>query len=721
MRSFVRGRSSPPLSAMGVVLALGSLSWAGFNLASASVADAQSGGGSFAAQVQLGEQAYTTNCAACHGPDLAGGQFATTLKGPAFLAKWGAAPAGDLFRYLRTSMPPGNAGTLPDETYAALTALILDRNGGSAGAALGTTPEQLAGLTLPAKPEEGARVSELGIGGISTRYPMPAGPTSPDRFANYQPVTQAMLSDPAPENWMSWRRGHNGQGYSPLTQIDTGNVGQLRLAWAQALPTGETTNEPLVRDGVLYVFGYGDQVFAFDAASGTMLWNYKRAVPEGTSLTSKKTLALYGDKIFAATSDLHLVALDARTGRQVWDVPITDKTGFRNPGGPLAANGVIMQGLTTQEPGGGLIAGFDSETGRHLWTFDTVAKAGTPGGDSWNGLPDSERRGGSVWTSGTYDAESGLALWGVAQTYDTGPLRDRKPGENNDGLYTNSTLAFEPRSGRLVWHYQHMKNDQYDLDWVFDRVIGTISVNGQDHRAVITGGKEGLFDALDVATGRYLTTVDMGLQDFIIAIDPVTGEKTVDPKLVPGRDKGPVFLCPHAGGGRNWSPTSFNPQSRALFVNARDVCMEMVPAETGFLTSGVNVLYSPPADGDGNYGVLQNLDVGSGKITWEVRRRAPYDMGILSTAGNLLFTGGMDRQFIAYDQADGRELWRTGVAGIPNGSPITYSVDGRQYVAMVTGAGNPLAFGLPAAFTPEIPLPPVNGAALYVFALPDTK
>src|SRR5690606_10845069 len=216
--------------------------------------------------------------------------------------------------------------------------------------------------------------------------------------------------------------------------------------------------------------------------------------------------------------------------------------------------------------------------------------------------------------------------------YDTGPLRDRKPGENNDALFTNATLAFEPRSGRLAWYFQHMKNDQYDLDWVFDRVVATIDVGGAPRRVVITGGKEGLFDAVDAATGKYIKTVDMGLQDFIERIDPVTGDKIPKADKLPGRDRGSVFVCPHGGGGRNWSPTSFNPTSRLLFVNARDVCMDMVPASSspGFLTTGVNIQYAPREGHDGNFGVLQALDMQSGKVVWETRRRQTPDMGILT-------------------------------------------------------------------------------------------
>lgn len=703
------GRRWPLLLSIAGIAALGG----------SGIALAQDAATDFAAQVERGRTAYATNCAACHGERLTGSQFAPPLRGGAFLTKWGDAPLAQVYDYMHSSMPPANAGGLPDDDYAALLALIVRENGGNnGGKPVPSGGDQLAGLAMPPPPAVGVR-DGVGVGGLADGATLPPWPAPPDRFANYTPVTEAMLSNPAPENWLTWRRSHKGQGYSPLEQIDTGNVGQLHVAWAQALPPGVNMNEPLVRDGVLYVFGYGDSVFAFDAASGTSLWRYQRRLPENTPLNSKKTLALYGDKLFTATSDNHMVALDARTGRQVWDVPLTDRPDMRVPGGPLAADGVVMQGLASQAPGGGLIVAFDTQTGKKLWEFETAAKPGQPGGDTWNGIPAGERRGGSQWTSGTYDAETGLALWGVAQSYDTGPLRDRKPGMNNDALFTNSTLAFEPRTGKLVWYYQHMKNDQYDLDWVFDRVIGEIDIGGKRQRVVITGGKEGLFDALDAATGRYLKTVDMGLQDFIVAIDPETGVKTPDPDKLPGRDKGPVFMCPHAGGGRNWSPTSFNPETGLLFVNARDICMELVPAaEGGFLTTGVNVRYAPRPGSNGLHGVLQALDVETGKVVWETRRRQTPDMGILTTAGGLLFTGWMDRQFVAYNQATGKELWSTGVTGVPNASPITYAVDGKQYVAIVTGHGNPLAFGVPDVI-PETQLPPVNSSAIYVFALPE--
>ncbi len=450
-----------------------------------------------------------------------------------------------------------------------------------------------------------------------------------------------------------------------------------------------------------------------------MLWRYQRHLPEGTPLTSKKTLALYGDQLFLATSDLHLVALDARTGRPVWDKPITDRPGFRNPGGPLAAAGVVMQGLTTQAPGGGLIAGFDAETGDRLWTFNTVAMPGQPGGDTWNGLPAEARSGGSVWTSGTYDAEAGLALFGTAQTYDTGPLRFLKDGENNDALYTDATLALDPHTGELAWHFQHMPNDQWDLDWAFERVIGEIDIAGGRRRVIITSGKEGLFDVLDAETGRYLHTADTGIQNFVTGIDPETGDKIIDPELVPGGLDHAITVCPHGGGGRNWIPTAFNPDTAALFVVARDVCMDMVPVETGgFLTTRVNIETAAPQGSDGRYGLMRAMSMETGEILWSARQRAPHSTGVLATAGRLVFAGSLDGQFMAYDQATGQVLWRSGVSDTPNGAPISYAVDVRQYIALVVGHGNPLTSGL-GALTPEIAPPPVNSAAIYVYALPD--
>ena len=695
----------------------------GFALAliPASHALAQSGPQFTAAQAEVGAAAYAQQCAACHGPEAGGASMGPPLRGGEFLMRWGGAPLGDLFAYMHSSMPPGAPGSLPRESYASILAYLMQQNGAEAGGAeLPADEMQLAQMEAPAAPAQERPDLLPGVQGLEPPSNIPDWPAPPDRFAAYTPVTDEMLSDPAPEDWLTWRRSHRAQGYSPLDQITTQNVRDLGLAWSLALPAGPNMNEPLVRDGVLYVHAYGDEVFALDGATGRVLWRYQRHAPEGAPRASKKTMALYGDRLFVATADIHLVALDARTGRPVWDRLITDRPGFRNPGGPLAADGVIVQGLTTQAAGGALIAGFDAQTGEQFWTFNTVAQPDEPGGDTWNGLPAEARSGGSVWTSGSYDPQTGLAYFGVAPTYDTGPLRNRVEGENNDALYTDSTLALDPHTGELVWFYQHMKNDQWDLDWVFERTIADIELDGATRRVVMTAGKPSLFDILDAATGDYLGSVDMGLQNFITEIDPETGEKTYDPALIPGGDNGPMTVCPNGGGGRNWPPTAFNPETRIMFAAARDVCMDMFPTGdgSGLLSTGVSLRAVPSERSaeDGLFGIVQALDMETGEMLWETRQRAVHSTGVLATAGSLLFAGSVDRQLTAYDQATGEALWSEGLISGPSGAPITYSVDGKQYVAMVTGHGNPLAA---PSMTPEIQTPPVGVAAIHVFALPD--
>jgi alcohol dehydrogenase (cytochrome c) len=349
-----------------------------------------------------------------------------------------------------------------------------------------------------------------------------------------------------------------------------------------------------------------------------------------------------------------------------------------------------------------------------------VAQPGEPGGDTWNGLSAEERSGGSSWTSGSYDPQTGLAYWGAGPTYDTAPLRILVEGENNDALYTDATMALDPKTGDLVWWYQHMRNDQWDLDWVFERTVADIQIGGQTRRVVMTAGKPSLFDILDAATGDYLGSVDMGLQNFITDIDPETGEKAYDPGLIPAGGNDDIVVCPSGGGGRNWPPTAFNPETKTMFAGARDACMHMVPVEGGggLLTTGVTLTSIPSERSaqDGMHGIVQALDMESGAVAWEVRQRSPLATGILLTGGGLAFAGSTDRRVYAFDQSNGDVLWSDGLIDGPSGAPVAYAVDGRQYVAVVVGHGNPLSsFNM----APEFPAAPVGAAAVIVYALPD--
>jgi len=558
-------------------------------------------------------------------------------------------------------------------------------------------------------------------GGLTPGVELPRWPEATNRLGS--PVSDAMLASPSPNDWLSWRGTRDGLGYSPLSSIEKSNVGTLQLAWSLSLPAGPNTATPLVHDGVIYVHSFGDHVQALDAATGDELWHYARELPSTFRPTVKRNMALYGDKLYVGTSDVHVVALDVKTGGVVWDTAIAAAdSGFGLTGGPLVARGKVMQGVNGQAPGGAYIVALDAESGVESWRFYSIARPDEPGGNTWNGLPLEKRTGGSVWTAGSYDAERNLAFFGPAPTYDTGPLRDpiAQRGVTNAALYTNATIALDPDTGKLAWYFQHVPNDQWDFDWAFERQIVTLPVDGRSRRVVLTAGKEAIYDALDLDDGgRYLFSIDLGLQNFITAIDPRTGTKTIDPKLVPSRE-GPIVVCPHAGGAKSWVPGAINPATRVLFVPLVESCMDLTPVpldQRGSLSTGVRWTIRPRLDSDGKYGRIQAIDLATRKTLWTERQRAPQTTGVLATAGGLVFAGSLDRVLTAYDDATGKALWHAKLNDVPSSAPISFSAGGKQYVAMTVGHGSAHALTFPM-LTPEIDLPVVRSATIWVFALP---
>ena len=682
-----------------------------------------------ATQSDQGKRVYDQNCASCHGLNLDGGEFAPPLKGPEFYKRWGGKSAESLFTYMSLKMPPSSPGSLGSEMYAQIIAYLM-RAGGTPPSLenLPSEPEALKAIILPSMPSGPAGDRSSGAA------PLPGTPRR-NPLTAFAFVSDAILKDPPPGSWLNWRRTYDAQGFSPLKQITKANVSELRLAWAWSLPNGPNEATPLEHDGVMFVHGYGDTIQALDAASGDLLWQYSRRLPDdlarvwGTLV--KKSFSIYGDKLFVGTSDLHVVALDLKTGTVVWDRAVASyKDGYQITGGPLVAKGKVMIGTKgPQMPGGNYIVGLDAKTGDESWRVSTIPKPGEPGGNSWNGLPMDKRSGASVWVPGSYDPEVNLAFFGVAQTYDTSPLRQLVQdgsGATNDALYTDSTLAINPDTGKVVWYFQHQANDQWDLDWAFERQVIRTRIKGALRSIVMTGGKQTIFDILDAETGQYISSFDLGLQNTVTSIDPVTGAKTVDSKLIPG-DSGTTMVCPHASGGRSWLPTSYNPNTKILFIPIVETCMDLVlvPLEErasyralpGTLTD-VRWTLRPRPGSDGKYGRLEAINIETKKVVWVVRERAPRTTGILSTAGGVVFAGSLDRVFAAYDDATGRELWRARLNDVPSSAPITYMVNGKQYVAMVVGNGGGQA-GSFSTLVPEIQNPPAAGAAVWVFELPD--
>ena len=669
-------------------------------------------------QAEQGRIAYLENCASCHGEHMDDGEFALPLKGVDFRERWRSKPLEEMFTLTRATMPQDRPGRLEDETYAQLLAYILQENGSEPGEdALPTDPDALLAMASPNWPRTTG-------GGLAPGVILPPAPGRPNPLDRIRPVTDAMLTEPADGEWLLWRRTYDAFGYSPLKRINTSNVSELRPAWTWSLPPGPNEATPLVHDGVMFIHGYGDHLQALDAATGDLLWQYSHRLPRGVAPSQKRGLSIYGNRLYIPTSDVHIVALDIKTGKVIWDTEIDDvEKGIRMTGGPLVARGKVMVGTGgfRDVKGGPYVVALDAETGEEAWRFHTIARPGEPGGNSWNGMPLEERSGGSVWIPGSYDPVNNLAFFGPGNTYDTAPLRDLidREGVTNDALYLDSTLALNPDTGELVWHFQHQANGQWDLDWAFERQVMELPVDGVMQRVVVTGGKQSIFDFLEADTGAYVTSIDLGLQNVVTAIDPTTGEKIVDPTLVPG-DGQTKMVCPHVGGGRGWLPTSYNAETRMLYIPITEACMDLVPVpegERGSLTTGVRWTVRPRPESDGNYGRLEVVNLETKETVWIERQRAPLTSGTLATAGGLVFAGSLDRMFSARDAQTGALLWQTRLNDVPNSAPISYSVNGKDYIAMVVGAGGFVSQAYDV-LVPEIQNPPDRNASIWVFALP---
>lgn len=681
-----------------------------------------------------GQAAFAQTCSRCHGANLAGGEFGPALTGATFAGHWQGQTGGALAGYAQARMPPGGAGTLPADTYADLASYIMKVNGAAPGAAGAPTP-------VPPPPAAAAAAAGRTRTGLESRA-QPRDAEAQRAFAARKakldamtPVTDATLAAPPAADWLMWRRTYGVSGFSPLKKIDKANVAALRPAWSWNIPASQNETTPLVHDGVLFVTSAGT-IQALDAATGDLLWSYVRPILP-TNLNGgvghrNKGMAIWGDKLIADTVDKHVVALDIHTGKVMWDHEIAGPDAPTDPenvkpqtfGVPIVADGKVVVGvsLAIDTPSGNFIVALDANTGQEVWRFKTVAQPGQPGGDSWNGAPPSERYGGGVWTGGSYDPQRKLVFFGTGNTYDAGTLVQPQPqkGESNDALYTDTTLALDVGTGKLAWYYQHVQRDVWDMDWVFEQSLSTLPVDGKPRDVVLTSGKLAIFDVMDRATGQYLFSKDLGLQNLITAIDPKTGKKTTNPALEPESGKAKL-LCPSSSGARSWPTTALDPATHIVYVPMVETCANWTwTARTPdkVAKGGLDMSY-PSArrpDSDGNFGRLEAIDLNTRKVVWTDRQRAGMTSSVLGLDTGVVFAGSEDRMFRAYDGKTGTVLWQTRLNASPSSSPITYEVNGEQYVAVVAGGGG--AFDTAArTFTPEVDMP-AAGETVVVFKLP---
>ena len=546
-------------------------------------------------------------------------------------------------------------------------------------------------------------------------------------------VTAETLLNPPDGDWLMWRRTYNGWGYSPLDQINQTNVADLQLVWSWGMSPGGTQQTPLVHDGVMFLQNSDHTIQALNAATGEMLWAYQHDLPDGVNNAGERSMAIWGNNLIVATRDAHVLAIDFRSGQLVWDTVVADYTmRYANSSGPIVANGVVVQGTTgcgQAQPGGCFFTGMNAETGEIIWRVQTIAQGDDPNTNTWNGVPVQNRFGGSAWIPGSYDPAQNLIFAGVGQIYPWNAEmagltpRNADPALSNEALYTNSTLAIDITTGELKWYHQYLATDTLDLDYVYERIlIDDLMVNGQPRDVVVTTGKIGIIEALDRITGEWLWGVETVPQNVVLSIDPVTGTKVINPDVIPVIGE-TTFNCPADPGGRAWQATAYSPRTGNLYLPTVEFCSNTTvqPLDPGqAYTGGGRQTYArvPVPGSDGNIGQVRAVNLATLEETWQYRQRAPVTTSTLPTGGGLVFVGTLDRHLLAFNDTTGEVLWTSpALINALESFPITYAVDGRQYVAVGAAFGNGL--GRLISLTPEIRRPASNPVAMFVFALPN--
>jgi alcohol dehydrogenase (cytochrome c) len=548
------------------------------------------------------------------------------------------------------------------------------------------------------------------------------------------PVTSKMLENPSPNDWLMYNRTYDSQRYSPLKQITKGNVGQLKLAWSKTQAAGTQETIPLVHNGVMYIQAPGAVVQALDATSGDVIWQYDRPIPANQKNGAKaKTIAMWEDMIFWTAPDA-VVALDARSGKLRWEAK-TDTRGQSQ--GAVIAGDKVISGGTCPNHASCYISAHDAKTGNLLWKFYTAAETGQPGGDTWGDTPDDKRTAATWGLGGTYDPATNSVIWGVANPTPNsraerhGGEYQNLPSHGPMDLFSDSTISINATTGKLNWYYQHLPGDDWDSDWTNDRTLVTTTMNptaatakwfnkklrsGERRDVVLVTGEPGGVFALDRKTGEFLwaNPWPYDVPNFWLKNIDDNGITYLNEDLLftgPNQDK---ILC--FFNTRSYWSQGYSPVTNSLYVPFVDVCNSVHTKDKGVRSAhdGINREGSKPEELSG----ISKINASTGKIEHIFKGPNPINGAMLLTAGDLLFFGDLGMKFRALDAENGKILWEETLPGPVANSTITYSVNGRQYVAVLTGDGGLTASVIRYAKGLTVPRG-VNG--IYVYALPETK
>ena len=546
---------------------------------------------------------------------------------------------------------------------------------------------------------------------MSAAIPMTALAQTADELKN---------DDKTPGDVLTYGMGYSQHRFSPLTQINRQTVKRLVPAWSYSLADNRgLEGQALVKDGVVFLTDH-EKTVAVDALTGREIWKTMIEYPPETTRVVccgivNRGAALFDGKLYRTTLDANVIALDAKSGKEVWRTKSSDpKDGYSMTVAPLVANGVVIAGVAGAEYGiRGYLEGFDAQTGKSLWRTYTIPEKGQPGSETWPG-DTWKQGGGSTWITGSYDPDLDLVYWGTGNPAPWNPL-NRK----GDNLYTNSVLAFQPKTGKVVWHFQMTPGDPFDYDGVNEWILADLPVDGGTRKVVMHADRNGYLYVIERATGKLVAANAFVKVNWADGIDKETGRPVWSAETKAVVDKGEKQrIYPAVSGGKNWGPMAFDPTRRLLYINTNEWGMDYEPApveQVANLKAGqphYGVKFPAAFDAD-KRGLLRATDPLTGKAKWELPFKSPNIAGTLATAGGLVFTGMLTGEFIAVDADTGKIVWQFQTPSGIVGQPITWEKDGKQYVTVTSGIGGVYALKMGDPNVAKVPA----GGSLWTFKL----